>query len=359
MRRVALLASVAWVAALGLPSNARAEDPCRTTLVASTSLGGESGVGGTGHTSESGIGGTGHSGESGIGGTGHSGESGIGGTGLSGESGIGGTGLHVYGTLNGFGSLCVNGLRVVYDADVAVQLDGRDRADAEALAVGQVLWIEAERREDTLHAKSIRIVEALTGRIESLDRQRHALRVNGHTVDVSQAATYGDGLTLAVGGNVTVFGLWQGDTHIVATRIVSAPGAAPRVGARLADLLRTAVPGATVSLEGYVASRLAPERLRVAGLEIDVARTPALDRPVRVGDRVRATGALSADRVLRVAPPRPPTRPTPVERPLPKDKDRNGRPPVVDRPPTIEKPPVIEKPPLIDRIDTPPRIETR
>jgi hypothetical protein len=343
MSRATLVVCVALAAALGFAPDARAEDPCRATLVASTSLGGESGIGGTGHSGESGIGGTGHSGESGIGGTGHSSESGIGGTGLSGESGVGGTGLHVYGTLNAFGSLCVNGLRVVYDSDVSVQLDGRAGADAEALAVGQVLWIEAERREDALHAQRIRIIEAVTGRIESVDRERHTLAVDGIAIDVSQAATYGDGLALAEGRSVTVFGLWQADDRVVATRIVPAPGAAPRVGARLADLLGTAVPGARLSLEGYVAQRPAPERLRVEGLELDVARTPAFARPVRVGDRVRATGALTSDRVLRIAPPRP----APVERPA-----------TPTPPPRPERPPVIEKPPVIDRIDTPPRIDS-
>jgi len=90
----------------------------------------------------------------GVGGTGHSEPSGgIGGTGLGGDQGgVGGTGI--YGTITAFGSICVNGLRVQYDDAVPVELGGAP-ASADALAVGQVVFLEATPRDGDLFARRI------------------------------------------------------------------------------------------------------------------------------------------------------------------------------------------------------------
>ena len=140
-----------WVLLVG---PAFAQDPCAgpAPFVALALGGDESGIGGTGLSgTDGGFGGTYLGGEdSGIGGTGHSAEgSGIGGTGRSGddESGIGGTGI--FGTVTAFGSLCVNGLRVQYDQNVEVEINGA-RASAADLAVGQVVYAVAHRHDRRL-----------------------------------------------------------------------------------------------------------------------------------------------------------------------------------------------------------------
>lgn len=77
----------------------------------------------------------------GIRGTGLDEDRGIGGTGLEPEDrGVGGTGL--YGSITGFGSVCVNGIRVHTESGPAVDINGRPAA-ADDLALGQVVWIEA------------------------------------------------------------------------------------------------------------------------------------------------------------------------------------------------------------------------
>ena len=160
------LCAVAVLAALSLaiPQAARAEDPCRAELVASAGLGDE----------DSGIGGTGLTGDDG---------SGIGGTGLEGGSGIGGTGLHVYGTITALGSICVNGLRIGYDAEVPVQVDGRP-ADTSALVVGVVVWVETRHADAEIRAQRIDVLHALVGRIESIAPDETQLSVLGRRVDL-------------------------------------------------------------------------------------------------------------------------------------------------------------------------------
>ena len=155
------------------PGSAFGDDYCRIEGIEWIGANGEgSGLGGTGHSGEgSGLGGTGHSGEgSGLGGTGHSGEeSGLGGTGYANEGvGIGGTGLvgdetgmggtGVFGTITRFGSVCVNGLHVSFDDEVAVRSNDAVLRGSEALELGQVVWLVATPEEGRLVTSEIDVL---------------------------------------------------------------------------------------------------------------------------------------------------------------------------------------------------------
>ena len=64
------------------------------------------------------------------------GDNGIGGTGYRpGDNGIGGTGF--VGTIRKFGSVYVNGQRIAYPVDAAIEIDG-SRVEARDMRLGQV-----------------------------------------------------------------------------------------------------------------------------------------------------------------------------------------------------------------------------
>lgn len=88
---------------------------------------------------------------------------GIGGTGHSPgdrEGGIGGTGI--VGTVTGFASVCVNGVEVHYDDNVPVSENGKT-SSVRALAVGQVVAMDAVAGARGLTARRIEVVHALEG----------------------------------------------------------------------------------------------------------------------------------------------------------------------------------------------------
>ena len=312
---------VAVFSLLLAPGRALAQaDPCAGVgPLAALELGGdESGIGGTGHSGDqSGMGGTGVGGdESGIGGTGRSGgESGMGGTGIAlEESGVGGTGVSedpsgiggtgIYGTLTAFGSVCVNGLRVQYPEDVAVEWNGELR-DLSALALGQVLWVVAGGSPDDLSTRKIAIHSAVLGEVSGVDRANRRLEVSGRAVSVPEGAYLGEGLdfdTLAVGDRLDVSGLQSADGEIVASRIDLA-------GLRDRDVSAAPKPEALVaateglrwiSVEGFLTGR--PQQPRLGGIALDLSSIPGQPDRVQRGKRVRARGRLLPDGVLRVEP---------------------------------------------------------
>jgi hypothetical protein len=148
-----------------------------------------------------GAGGTGRAGGDGVGGTGAPaprGEEpgGIGGTGLwsSGDDdGIGGTGIE--GTITGFGSLCVNGLRVGYDDATVVTSDGAPIAAAR-LRRGDVVRIAASRAAPRC-TRSIELRHEVVGR-SRLDAAGGVMEVLGQRVHLG-AGTRVDDATAAAG----------------------------------------------------------------------------------------------------------------------------------------------------------------
>src|SRR5262245_13833875 len=154
---------------------------------------------------------------------------GIGGTGISG-GGIGGTGLRaeadlgVFGVITAFGSICVNGIELHYDAATPVSLNG-EPAQAHAVAVGQVVLLRAVADGKQAHARSIHIVDAALGPVSAVEAGGALLRIGAERIRVDPATIVGGGLARGAlsGQTLRVSGLRTADGSIVATRIDPAP----------------------------------------------------------------------------------------------------------------------------------------
>ncbi|WP_149541277.1 hypothetical protein [Siccirubricoccus phaeus] len=96
-----------------------------------------------------------------------SGDRGIGGTGMlaSGDRGIGGTGI--IGVVTGFGSLCVNGLRIAFDPRRPVPVEGGVEPPA-PLRAGQVVAVTAEGPMQALAARSVLRQVAVAGPVQQV-----------------------------------------------------------------------------------------------------------------------------------------------------------------------------------------------
>ena len=175
----------------------------------------DGGIGGTGIPLSRGIGGTGiYSNKlTGIGGTGiTSKQEGIGGTGIETNSGIGGTGI--VGIITGFGSICVNGLEVMYFTDTPVDLDGK-KISSEALSVGQVIALKASGKDQFLIANEIHVFNQITGPITAIDISAKYVRVMGQLVIANSVQIN----NLQVGQWVNVSGLRNENGSVEASRI--------------------------------------------------------------------------------------------------------------------------------------------
>lgn len=133
------------------------------------------------------------------------------------EGGLGGTGI--VGTLMGFGSLLVNGLRVETDATTAYT-STLGAFDPAALAIGQSLTVEAAGNGAAMLAKRVHVTYPVVGRVEVLAGEGR-FRVAG--IDVVAEP---DGMTaVRPGERVLVSGVWRDDV-VVAGRIDPAPDVA-------------------------------------------------------------------------------------------------------------------------------------
>ena len=217
-RRLCLLLAVSLLAA---------SSPAAAQSTA-CAAGGDRGFGGTGLAgrSDRGFGGTGAT-DRDVGGPELEAERdrGFGGTGLGAgdERGFGGTGLSagVYGTLTGFGSVCVNGLRIEYDADTPLERDGH-RIDASRLHRGQTVLVDVGWSSDGLRADRISVEPTLLGPVTDVDPAARRLEVMGETVRVPADALFADGLGLAgitPGDRLSVHGLLDAAGRVVATRL--------------------------------------------------------------------------------------------------------------------------------------------
>lgn len=162
------------------------------------------------------------------------------------KGGIGGTGI--VGTLAGFGSLIVNGLRVELDpaAEATSALGALPAAD---LAVGDSLTIEAAAGPAGLVARRVRLTHPVVGRIDARAPAERRLTVAGVPVRLAPGLSAGD---FDVGARIAVSGLWDGDV-VVASRIVAAPkGPAVLAGAvkRVSDGQALAIGGQRIAFAG-------------------------------------------------------------------------------------------------------------
>src|SRR5579875_2241442 len=142
---------------------------------------------------------------------------GIGGTGAPAtlaDRGIGGTGI--VGTITGFGSIWVNGLEIG-TGQARVESD----SGAGALAVGQVVAVQASGPEGALQAQSIAIRHEVAGPVTSVAPDGTAV-VAGQRVRLADVPGAGDARP---GSWVAVSGFRTPDGAIAATRVdAGAPG---------------------------------------------------------------------------------------------------------------------------------------
>lgn len=124
---------------------------------------------------------------------------GIGGTGGGGGGGIGGTGV-AYGTITGFGSVWVNGVRYETPAGTVFRLDGGSVSQSD-LKVGMVARVEGSGTSAT----TVVVDSALKGRVEAVAGDRYT--VLGQTVQTDASTTFDNGMHPVAGDYVEVHGL--------------------------------------------------------------------------------------------------------------------------------------------------------
>ena len=163
-----------------------------------------------------------------------SGGSGSGGSGSGGGpvGGIDARGSAVsVGTISGFGSVIVNGVR--FDTSGATFTIDDEAGSESDLAVGQVVLITGEIDEDeaTGTADTVSFDDAVEGPISEIDTVNDTLIVLGQTVVVDGGTSFDDDiepgsiLGLAVGDIVEVSGFYLADGRILATYIeLESPG---------------------------------------------------------------------------------------------------------------------------------------
>jgi hypothetical protein len=171
-------------------------------------------------------------GDGGIGGTGapiaaHAGDGdappepvgGIGGTGIVARLAPGEQG-RVVGTITRFGSICVNGLKIAFEADTPTVRDGRSIPAAD-LQVGQMVRVEVARGGNTLRAQSIVLLSSLVGTVTARDEEARVFRVLGQPVRLSRSTWIGMSGTAipAVGAKVRVSGVFDPDGMVAASRL--------------------------------------------------------------------------------------------------------------------------------------------
>jgi hypothetical protein len=154
----------------------------------------------------------------GIGGTGQVAQRpGLGGTGQVADSGLGGTGI--VGVVTGFGSICVNGLKVEYAPETPLQRAGQPVPHS-TLAVGQVVALQAVEQGPRLQAGRIAVLDAAVGPLGAVDPATGRFTVLG---EAATALVPADLASLKPGQWVRVSGQRLASGEIRATRVQATP----------------------------------------------------------------------------------------------------------------------------------------
>ena len=202
---------------------------------------------------------------------------GIGGTGFApgDDRGIGGTG--VIGTIQKFGSIVVNDLRISYAPDTDVRLDGRAATPAD-LRIGHVVRVAALGADGTYSTRAIDVTSEVVGPVARLAGRQ--MIVLGQTVSLAAIKAP----KVKIGDVVAVSGLRRNDGIIVASLVERRPGAASRV----AGPVDVAANGAALDRQADAFRRLArvdraPRRARGPHGRRSLRRHPRRGRiePVR------------------------------------------------------------------------------
>lgn len=138
--------------------------------------------------------------------------------------GTGGTGSLAVGSISGFGSIIVNGVRYDDSASSVFDDDG-NRSSSDALKLGMVVEVRGTLNDDGLGGTASSIVYAseLKGPVTAVDPVAGTVTVFGLVVRVNAATVFEDvanGLAgLAVGNVVEVYALPDAGGQLLATRI--------------------------------------------------------------------------------------------------------------------------------------------
>ncbi|MEM9425702.1 MAG: DUF5666 domain-containing protein [Pseudomonadota bacterium] len=221
------------------------------------------------------------------------------------EGGIGGTGI--VGTLNGFGSLLVNGVTVELEGDTVIR-SAFGPLTQDAFAPGQMLTVSAIRTPDRILARDVVVDYALIG---TLRQTRAGTSVNGVPLIASQSAlTHAStGVRVAVSGTWTPMGVrpnridpapheldliaGTSDDKGIAGVEIDARGPAPALGSYAVAIGRAADGGLraervetgrfarlerlqNLSVEGYLEPSVNAPGFRIAGLGHNFARSVRL-----------------------------------------------------------------------------------
>ncbi|QGM47310.1 hypothetical protein [Methylocystis heyeri] len=188
-------------------------------------------------------------------------DNGLGGTGYISvlpdiDNGLGGTG--VVGTIRGFGSILVNGLKISYAPTAEVTIDGRT-VDVSHMRIGHVVSLVAESKETGFTTTRIRILREVVGPIESIVGR--SLRVLGQKVELGPGVAAAG---LAVGRHVAVSGLRMPDQTIVASLVEPVEAGAEQIVGTVTRDAQGRLAIGTQPLSG-VARSLAGQRVALRG----------------------------------------------------------------------------------------------
>jgi uncharacterized protein DUF5666 len=143
---------------------------------------------------------------------------GVGGTGvMDGPGGVGGTGI--FGRIDEFGSIWVNGHEIYYDDDLPLTYRG-DAVGTENFALGQVVAIVADKTNDDWRARAARIVEEVIGPME-VTADGASVAILKQKILFTEETIYANGAreTITPGSMIAVSGFRTAEDAILATRI--------------------------------------------------------------------------------------------------------------------------------------------
>jgi hypothetical protein len=205
-------------------------------------------------------------------------------------AGIDRGGITSTGTITGFGSVHVNGVRYI-TTGATIIVDDSPGTEAD-LRVGQVVRIEGLIEQDGVTATATRVVfdDEVEGPVQSIDRAASRLVVLGRTIVVNAQTSFDDSFTPR-----SLDGIQEGD-RVEVSGYVSASGAveATRIESRAAQ--------ASVEVKGQVAGLDSnARRFMLGALTVSYANAQLDDfasgQPAN-GDLVEAFGTVDSNGVL-------------------------------------------------------------
>ncbi len=195
--------------------------------------------------------------------------------------GTGGTGAFAIGSISGFGSVIVNGVRYD-DSGADVFDDDGARSSSSALQLGMVVEVRGRLNDDRVSATASSFVYAseLKGPVTAIDAAAGTLTVFRQVVRVTSTTVFADvpnGLSgLATGNVVEVYALPDAGGALVATRIEREATTTAAFGGEYR------VRGPATALSGAAPTL----RFTVATVTVTTSAATRLDGTVRNGDYV-------------------------------------------------------------------------